>query len=614
MTVRKTKLHAFVMLIMFAMGSGAYAAEWETVLDSEDLIQAPSAPVKRPEPQEEEDKARAAKAQFGHESIARVEKTLGNSMMGGLRLRPEFREIWSWRDIREHTRFVGHPIERITVLNACRNSNSDVAQKPDKPLAREFSDRKQRGFDLVVNGTFTRSRNFIPLGSVLCRGRFHEGDPMTARRGGVAVLQDGTMVLARAQGNSSAAIGSRFGTESNPVVEFMGGGALLMEKGLAVSSDTLKEIGRFDQGGGGLSAPQFEKGTHTIIAVRKGQGYVLVNEAPLTGAELQEELGRHGFETAVMFDGGNMGYYNDGSLSGFTHEAGKSNPTGFGIVAPSCFVACYMAQMEIKKKPEGVAETDFYQGLSLEDLVFQTTTIPALLHVHDVSLSLGQAAFFTQGGRIALPVKAGGSIRDKSGKGSRLSFDGALFFEIMAASRDRDAVLEAYPELNIHVSQKNYEQIAPLLHFVRGDGTALARIDNEDFKGEAITGPIRKGWPQDLKQKDLDFVKKDPALAKNCFLSTSVYGTWDNAQLRTFRSFRDQVLMDSHAGRRLVKSYYSKGGAVSMRLRSHENVSKILIPLFDQLAAFLASLDWDDPSSRRLLETVICSVDRVLSY
>lgn len=613
MTFRKNGFYVLVLLIIISLGNGAYTDEWETVLDSDDHIQTPPAPAKPPivKPLKKEERAPANDQPIG-KSIVCIEKTPGNSMTGDLQRRPAFNEIWSWRDIRQQTRFVGHPIERLTVLNAWRNPNSDVAQNPDKPLAGEFADRRQRGFDLVVNGTFTRSRKFIPLGSVLCNGRFHEGETMTARRGGVAVLQDGTIVLARAQGNSRTAIESRFGTESNPVVQYMGGGALILEKGLPISSNTLKEIGMFDQGSGGLSSPQFEKGLHTIIAIRKGQGYVLANEEPFSGAELQVELGRHGFETAVMFDGDNMGYYNDGGLSGFTHEVGRSNPTGFGIAVPSCFVACYMAQMEIEKRSEGVAEADFYRGLTLEDLAFRTTTIPALLHVHEVSLGLGQAAFCTKGERIALPVKADGKVRDNSGEESLLSFDGALLFEIMAASRDRDTVLEAYPELKLQVSQKNYEQISPLLHFERADGTALARINKGAFKGEVTTGPIREGWPRDLKQKDLDFVKKDPELAKNCFLSTTVYGTQDNAQLRTFRGFRDQVLMASHGGRRIVETYYRTGPAVSAMLQGRKNVAGMLVPLFDKLAAFLSSQDWNDPTSRRLLEAAIWAVDRVI--
>jgi len=61
-----------------------------------------------------------------------------------------------------------------------------------------------------------------------------------------------------------------------------------------------------------------------------------------------------------------------------------------------------------------------------------------------------------------------------------------------------------------------------------------------------------------------------------CFIATAVYGDYDHPQVRELRSFRDQVLMRSTAGRRFVRWYYRVGPGMADRFSSNEFIVRIL--------------------------------------
>ncbi|MCP3986616.1 MAG: phosphodiester glycosidase family protein [bacterium] len=248
-----------------------------------------------------------------------------------VRLPPK--DVWSTEDIRTKTVFVGHSIDRLTILNNYDRINDSYRDtgKRDRLLPELVgSPSNPGGFPVVVNGTFFQGGSRRPLGTLIRNGILDVvGANASDKRGGVAILQDGTLVLDGAEGRSDDAIYARFGQPGNPVLHFMGGGALLRESGTDVSSDRLFREQVFAQSGEGIDAGQFYATYHVVLAIRDGQAYVLVNASDMSGRTLQRELKKH-FSTAVMFDGGRQLFYDDGGLNPGLPR--KDSPTGFGVV------------------------------------------------------------------------------------------------------------------------------------------------------------------------------------------------------------------------------------------------------------------------------------------
>ena len=219
-----------------------------------------------------------------------------------------------------------YPVSSLTVLDSAPGTRD-----PDLPSSQ--LNLGAAGFDCLINGGFTFDTpghyHAHPAGAVMRRGVLdHAGVDRAASRGGVAVLMDGTIVVGRAQGQTARAIQDRFGQPGNPVRDFMGGGALLIEDGTAVSSDDLAQRQRFLQGGRGLAASQMHRTEHAVVGIRDGQAFVLIarNKA---GRTIQSELLAAGFTTVVKFDGGSGAFFRS------AHEPRRRlnghNSLGFGI-------------------------------------------------------------------------------------------------------------------------------------------------------------------------------------------------------------------------------------------------------------------------------------------
>ena len=242
--------------------------------------------------------------------------------------------------------WLGYEIESLDVKISQYASGSQSAF-PDDPLRKQPLDRRKGGYDLVVSGTFYANpesdwRVMAPLGTII-RGSVLQRIPNLAsatdpsdNRGGVAVLKDGTIVVARAKGRQEAEVKAQFGQPGNGVVQFMGGGALIIENGKRVESDRLKDDQKFS---GGIGAAQFRDTSHVVIATYKNRAFVLI-ALDMTGGKMQADLldfqigsERVGFDAAVMFDGGGGCYARsaDGNNDALTEYCSGWNPTGFGV-------------------------------------------------------------------------------------------------------------------------------------------------------------------------------------------------------------------------------------------------------------------------------------------
>ncbi|HVG18137.1 MAG TPA: hypothetical protein VNI02_03725 [Blastocatellia bacterium] len=215
-----------------------------------------------------------------------------------------------------------YPIDTVEVINADKH-----VKNPDKPLAGR---QAIAGVcDVVANGSFTFQNaggtEMFAAAPVMRDGKLdNAGLPKTWNRGGMAVLRDGSIVLGQQPGppgNISPArrdsevervIKEEFGEYQNPVKDFMGGGALLIKDGVAVSSQDLYERQRFDNGGQGLRAEQFRTTNHTLVGVCAGQAFLIIAKGQ-SGLEMQQKLLRAGFGSVLMFDGGAGFYWRDTS-------------------------------------------------------------------------------------------------------------------------------------------------------------------------------------------------------------------------------------------------------------------------------------------------------------
>lgn len=214
--------------------------------------------------------------------------------------------------------YLVQPIADLEVLN----TTSRVARKADEPV-----ESQSHNFSLLANGTFYGGRD--PVGLIVRDGVLDTGGyAICAERGGVARLRDGAIVVGRTQGGRMDQIAAAFGaTADNPVEEAMGGGALLIDHGGAVSDEDLRNRQNFKQEGGGIHAEQMRKTTHSLVGIHKGMAYHVWAKSK-DGATIQRELLAAGFQSLVMFDGGGAGFYDDGT----TRSTARSPAlTGLGI-------------------------------------------------------------------------------------------------------------------------------------------------------------------------------------------------------------------------------------------------------------------------------------------
>ncbi len=213
--------------------------------------------------------------------------------------------------------YILYPVNSLDVLNAKAKEN------PDAPLSRQKVG--SGGYRAVTSGTFYAGQE--PVGAIMRDGKLDTpGVDKAKNRGGIAVLQDGSIVVGRMHGNTPKEIQDAFGEKDNPVWDFMGGGALLIEDGRKVTSEDLKNRQRFDQGGGGLDAQQMRKTDHIVAGVREGRFFVIVAKNK-TGREIQNDLAGAGFSVVVKLDGGSGAYARDSRGV----RTGGQNPTGLGI-------------------------------------------------------------------------------------------------------------------------------------------------------------------------------------------------------------------------------------------------------------------------------------------
>ena len=214
--------------------------------------------------------------------------------------------------------WVDTQVSKLSVRNSGSSGKSGHSHPDAAPSAAAM-----KGWDVLLGGTFSDYKN--PLGALMRNGHLDTpGVDKCKTRGGVAVLASGAVVVCRMNGNNASAIEAACG-HGGKVVDFVGGGALLVEGHKAVSSSDLLKRQLFDSGAGGLHSQQMHRSDQSVVAMKGGKAH-LIFALNATGEEIQSHLVAAGFEAAVKFDGssGFLGRTSAGAVG-----AQGKNPTYF---------------------------------------------------------------------------------------------------------------------------------------------------------------------------------------------------------------------------------------------------------------------------------------------
>lgn len=82
--------------------------------------------------------------------------------------------------------------------------------------------------------------------------------------------------------------------------------------------------------------------------------------------------------------------------------------------------------------------------------------------------------------------------------------------------------------------------------------------------------------------------KQNSSSGKGCFIATACYGDYDAPQVLLFRRFRDESLLSSGLGRKMVDLYYWLSPPLARKLSSHPAIAECIRNiLLDPLARLL---------------------------
>ena len=180
---------------------------------------------------------------------------------------PTLRNVCCRRSVRNWGTVVG---TESTLVYPASLALRPLGARADRELNQLIDD-----FDVVTSGTYRSLRpggRLVAQGTVIRNGKLETlGHRKTWKRGGVAVLQDGTIVVDRMAGGTLSDIQHRFGQPDNPVVQFLGGGAVMVENGKKIQSTDVHGRQEFQRRqGSGLNAPEMAVDNHVTVGIRAG--------------------------------------------------------------------------------------------------------------------------------------------------------------------------------------------------------------------------------------------------------------------------------------------------------------------------------------------------------
>lgn len=271
----------------------------------------------------------------------------------------------------------------------------------------------------------------------------------------------------------------------------------------------------------------------------------------------------------------------------------KSGPVGV-------YVAC-RTYFPRPAKEEGVRYKDWVKGVNAADVSYEQSDNPVFLHLTQAGLLAYPMSYFQPGKRISCPIEV--SLTDRT-SGSQVNFRGALLLEVIRSFDNYQSFTKTY-------SPKKFASSGQDISFLRFDSSGGTFQNYGDGGTDGLSyrgGPLVQGWPPNMRASNLRLFK-DIVEYFDCFIATAAYGNRLTPELTILRGFRDNVLMKTFAGRRLIEKYYRYGPPASMKVRSHPLVQRSLRVALAPLAWTLERLDLQDEHTGRLMYPIIFMMD-----
>ena len=260
-----------------------------------------------------------------------------------------------------------HIIESLNRFgyNAFLLNDTQIVNAGVKGIGSIAKQYLNNNFDIVTSGTFLSDG--LPLGTIMVsEGNNYETKlEKVANRGGIAILKSGLLNFNITPGNQIKQIIETFKekpildditfkeiSETDEVVEFMGGGALLINNKEKISGKELYSVQKLDQipkislddikkkkilideNGNiidGLYATQMRSTQHILLAKHNELDYLIFPKLNKnkTGINIQNDLYKLGFSHALKLDGGSAFFVESNIVE--SCNRGTHNPSGFAF-------------------------------------------------------------------------------------------------------------------------------------------------------------------------------------------------------------------------------------------------------------------------------------------
>lgn len=215
-----------------------------------------------------------------------------------------------------------YPVDTLRVLNA-----NPWARMADLPLAHQEMGAK--GLDVVLGGPDTILKPGTwphpPMGPVMRNGHHDTQGERGHFRGLVAVLEDGTIIVDKADGASAKDLKARFSQSGNPLRDVCGGGALIVQNGRKVSDIDLMREQLYGGNPGGIRSKPMKHGVHVIFGIRYGRAFGAVCWSK-SGIQIRDDFMSLGFSAVLKLATGSSAYLNDQE-----YVLAGQNAVGLGI-------------------------------------------------------------------------------------------------------------------------------------------------------------------------------------------------------------------------------------------------------------------------------------------
>lgn len=262
---------------------------------------------------------------------------------------------------------------------------------------------------------------------------------------------------------------------------------------------------------------------------------------------------------------------------------------------------------EFRKKAEGESDESYRAAalryadtLPADRMVF--TPVDAAksvlpFHMSREALQRYPRSDFQQGAKFACKFSVSG--KDREGKVAQ--FSGTLLLGVLGTYDEMSQVLAAYPTLQ---TQKNLQALA----VTKADGTC----DLKDERTQGRLGPITKDWTAADKKETVRFFVQIASMI-TCYVATVACDGPMADEVVLLREFRDRVMAQTPAGRRLIELYYEYGPDLALSAMEHPMLRTVLRVGIDGVVAVLQRTDWDDSLTRIALEGALSQLAGALS-